>query len=109
MDGRAQKLDLYVSSLSGKRKVMLNGEIRFNGKKQGGTQFNHTFNLGNHLISIIQFEGGYDLRLDNKSFQHLYSRREGMTSWGNSNDSSDFGSDSRPKSFNNDSWGSNSR
>ena len=68
LDSRNQKLDLYVSSLSGKRKVMLNGEIRYNGKKTGGVMFNHTFNLGNHLLSVIQFEGGYDLRIDNKSF-----------------------------------------
>jgi hypothetical protein len=66
--GREYILDLYVSKLSGKRKVLLNGDIRFNGKKAGGILFSYAFKIGRTTVMVFQKEEGYDLRIDASYF-----------------------------------------
>ena len=53
LENREHTLDLYVSKLSGKRKVMLNGEIKFNGKKQGGILFSYAFKIGRTTVMVF--------------------------------------------------------
>ena len=79
---------------------MLNGEIKFNGKKSGGVCFSYAFKTGRHTIAVfqIQDQGGYDLRVDNQFFSEQMARSGGFNnsssgrigedeemSWGNPN------------------------
>ena len=43
------------------RKVFLNGEMKFSGKKAGGTLFSYAFRIGMHTTIVHQKEKGYDL------------------------------------------------
>ena len=61
LDKKEQTIDLYVSKLTGKRKVFLNGEMKFTGKKAGGVLFSYAFKIGTHTTIVLQKEKGYDL------------------------------------------------
>mmetsp|Transcript_32217 Transcript_32217/g.55707 ORF Transcript_32217/g.55707 Transcript_32217/m.55707 type:complete len:393 (-) Transcript_32217:1592-2770(-) len=72
VESREYILDLYISRLSGKVKVILNGDIRYQGKKPSATTFNYPFRMGKHQFMIMQVGEIYDLRIDNLSFQQIY-------------------------------------
>jgi hypothetical protein len=72
IETREFTLDLYVSRMSGKVKVLLDGEIKYQGKRAKNTTFSYPFRLGRHQCMIMQIGENYDLRLDNLAFQQLY-------------------------------------
>ena len=53
LDKNEQIIDLYVSKLTGKRKVFLNGEMKFSGKKAGGVLFSYAFKIGTHTTIVM--------------------------------------------------------
>lgn len=64
-------IDLYVSRMSRKRKVIADGSItlEFKGKSMGAS---FPVKIGRHNLSIFQVSAGnFDLRYNNRSFQSL--------------------------------------
>mmetsp|Transcript_15002 Transcript_15002/g.15018 ORF Transcript_15002/g.15018 Transcript_15002/m.15018 type:complete len:136 (+) Transcript_15002:13-420(+) len=71
LDGIVYTLDFYVSKLSGKRKILLNGEIKLNTKNT--TNFSiYPVKIYSHKLYIHQIgDNQYDLRFENLSFDDL--------------------------------------
>ena len=63
------------SKVSSKKKVMVNGEVRFKGRYSGST-FQCLFHIGEHTLVVIQQGKSYDLRVDSLSFAHLWLRQK---------------------------------
>ena len=56
--------------MSGKKTLKIDGEKKFEGKKQGKI-FHISFEITTHSILIIEVGKSYDLRIDGVSFQIL--------------------------------------
>ncbi|CAG9321033.1 unnamed protein product [Blepharisma stoltei] len=71
LDGIVYTLNFYVSKLSGKRKILLNGEIKLNTKNT--TNFSiYPVKIYSHKLYIYQIgDNQYDLRCENLSFDDL--------------------------------------
>lgn len=65
---------MFSSVLSGKKKIVLDGQILFYDKKyttgSGGFQF--PFNIKRHQLMIAAIGDKYDLRIENLSFAHQW-------------------------------------
>jgi hypothetical protein len=72
LDSQSYRIDLFVSKLSKKMKVLVNGEIRMSGKKKGTLTFSYSFKIGRYTIGVLQIEKTYDLRIDSFSFEQVY-------------------------------------
>lgn len=70
LEGKIYTVDLFSSKFSGKKKIKIDGEVRFQGKKQGKI-FHISVDIGSHSILIIEVGKSYDLRIDGISFQIL--------------------------------------
>ena len=67
LDNKVYTVDFFSSRMSGKKKLKIDGETRFEGKKQGKI-FHVSADIGNHSLLIIEVGKGYDLRIDGISF-----------------------------------------
>ena len=64
-------IELLCSHFSGKKKVFRDGRLVFETQKFG-TAFQYPFQIGPHMLNIVQHGDHFELRIDNQSFQHLY-------------------------------------
>jgi hypothetical protein len=69
LDGKTHKIELYDSRLSGKKKLIKDGQV-FK-EVQEDIAFSKSFEIGKHSCTIIQHGDKYELRVDNQSFGHL--------------------------------------
>jgi hypothetical protein len=69
LDGKPHKLELYDSRLSGKKKLIKDGQVWK--EVQEDVAFSKSFEIGKHSCTIIQHGDKYELRVDNQSFGHL--------------------------------------
>ncbi|OMJ94665.1 hypothetical protein SteCoe_2163 [Stentor coeruleus] len=67
LDSALYQIDLFSSKFSGKRTLKVNGEIFFEGKKQGKV-FHISMEISSHNIIVIEVKKNYDLRIDGISF-----------------------------------------
>jgi len=72
LDTRMITVELMNSHFSGKKKVLKDGVTMIETQKFGGS-FQYPFNLGNHMLNIVQHGELFELRIDNQSFSHLYN------------------------------------
>lgn len=72
LDGRPFCIELYLSRLTNKVKVLVNGDIKLNSKRNSGVAFAYSFKLGKTIFMVMQKENDYDLRIDNIAFSELY-------------------------------------
>ena len=69
LDGKPHKIELYDSRLSGKKKLIKDGQVWK--EVQEDIAFSKSFEIGKHSCTIIQHGDKYELRVDNQSFGHL--------------------------------------
>lgn len=75
LEDKPVNVQFLRSKVSSKKKVMVNGEVRFKGKYSGST-FQCLFHIGEHTLVVIQQGKTYDLRVDSLSFAHLWLRQK---------------------------------
>jgi hypothetical protein len=73
LNDKIHTIELFASRFSGKRTLKINGDINFEGKKEGKI-FHKTIEIGGHSIIVIEVGKAYDLRIDGVSFQILYKQ-----------------------------------
>jgi hypothetical protein len=64
-------VDFYLSKLSRKLKLIVNNEIKYEGKRSKGTMVQIPFEFKEHQINLIQQGKIYDLRIDSVSFDYM--------------------------------------
>jgi hypothetical protein len=69
LDNKAHKIELYDSKLSGKKKVIKDGQVV--AEVEDDFAFSKSFEIGKHSCTIIQHGEKYELRVDNQSFNHM--------------------------------------
>lgn len=69
-------IDLYVSKLSRKLKVVVNNEIKQTGKRTKGALFQFTYDFEGRQINLMQQGKGFDLRVDSVSFDYLHMKEK---------------------------------
>ncbi|CAG9319904.1 unnamed protein product [Blepharisma stoltei] len=68
LDGKENIVDLYISKFTGKRKILINGDIKIDARKLGAYA-TYPLKIGKHSIIVYEKEANvYDLRCDNLSF-----------------------------------------
>jgi hypothetical protein len=113
LDGRPLCIELYLSRLTNKVKVLLNGDIKLNSKRLSGNAFSYPFKFGRRTLVILQQLEGFDLRIDNITFSELYATDVGRPHFDQDvvpNDASDKWEHSAEKSdpFEKEHWRSKS-
>jgi hypothetical protein len=53
LDSQEFTIDLFVSKISSKRKILLNGDIKFSGKKANGILFSYAFKIGPTTVMVF--------------------------------------------------------
>ena len=71
LNGEPQKIELFDSKLSGKKKVLKNGIVEC--ELVCDESFFRNFTLNGHNCTIIQCGDKNELRIDNQTFEHLYN------------------------------------
>ena len=71
LDNNREKIELFDSRWSGKKKVLINNHPEFETIETGS--FTKTFDIHGHVATIIQYGDKSELRFDNQSFSHLYN------------------------------------
>ena len=71
INGEPQKIELFDSKLSGKKKVLKNGIVEC--ELVCDESFFRNFSLNGHNCTIIQCGEKNELRIDNQTFEHLYN------------------------------------
>ena len=68
-------IDLFISRLSGKRKILVNGDLHANERKSSAYLCSYVFKAGSHKIDLKEIDDNvFDLRVDNISFQNELRR-----------------------------------
>lgn len=62
-------IELYDSKVSGKKRILKNGLLIYQAKKNALNSFNYTFNNQNHMYSLLKMGNKYDLVIDGQSFK----------------------------------------
>ena len=95
LDDHEHSVELYVSKLSNRRKVLVDGDIRVSTKATSGILFAFPFRLGNHQFVVSQLETAWDLLVDNVPFQLIYANQKpsglGAGEWGGRGETEDWG------------------
>ena len=83
LDEKEHAIELFSSTLSGKKKILHNGRNIYEKRKYrlncfayfvfsfGSSNFNYSLNMGNHVLSVVGVGETFDLRIDNRPFQSL--------------------------------------
>ena len=71
LDDENHKLEMFDSLISGKKKVIKNSQVIKEADGSGDSAFTATFSIGKHNCTLIQHGEGYELRIDNQSFNHV--------------------------------------
>lgn len=72
LNEREHQVDLYYSRVSGRRKVLLNGDIRYESDELGGIGVSYPFRFERSIIMVVQTaDYDFDLRIDNFSLELL--------------------------------------
>ncbi|CAG9331494.1 unnamed protein product [Blepharisma stoltei] len=75
LDGKEQVIDLFVSKMSGKRKILLNGDIKIEAKRSSSSYGSYPLRIGSHSLLLYEIEDNvFDLRCDNISFEAALMR-----------------------------------
>jgi hypothetical protein len=77
LNNREHQVDLYCSRISGKRKVLLDGDIRYESCALGGIGVTYPFRFEKSIIMVVQTgDCDFDLRIDNFSLAVLAKKQK---------------------------------
>ena len=76
VDSREHTIDMYVSTLTGKRKVLVDGDLVYSGKSQSGVYFHYPLKIDRVMVAIEQLEDSWDLKIGGVSFSLLSAMRQ---------------------------------
>ncbi|MCQ2818765.1 MAG: hypothetical protein MJ252_15980 [archaeon] len=71
LNGTPQKIELFDSRISGRKRLLRNGEIIYQSSVE--EPIFQKFSMGGHSICVIEYGDKIELRIDNKTFDHLYN------------------------------------
>ncbi|CAI2364177.1 unnamed protein product [Moneuplotes crassus] len=74
LDGLQHQIEFLVSKLTGKKKVIQDGEVILEQQKLA-KNFQFPFNIGKHMLNLSYGLKGAKLRIDNVAFEDLYQSR----------------------------------
>ena len=83
LEGRPHKIELYDSRISGKKKLVKDGQVWK--EVEGDISFSKSFEIGKYSCTIIQHGEKYELRIDNQSFSHLLDLEKNRVYFSSSN------------------------
>ena len=67
---------MYLSKLSGKRKILLNGDIHSNEKRSSNIYGSYPLRIGAHSLLVFEIDDNkFDLRVDNLSFEATFNSK----------------------------------
>lgn len=70
LDNRSYNIELFVSRISGKRRIVVNGLTFANEKHSRGSLSNYYLNIGTHKVVLTELrENFFDLFIDEASFE----------------------------------------
>ena len=72
--GNSHQIDVYASAISGKKRVVLDGDMKFDGKSPPGKFFQYLDYVEEVMIRVEQTEVRWDLVLGGVSFQERVGR-----------------------------------
>ncbi|CAG9336285.1 unnamed protein product [Blepharisma stoltei] len=82
LDGKEQTIIMFISKFSGKRKILLNGDIKIETRK-ASSYATYPLRVGRHCIILYEQEDGiFDLRCDNLSFDMIMRKNRYNSSFG---------------------------
>eukprot|EP00826_Nyctotherus_ovalis_P053565 TRINITY_DN6982_c0_g7_i3.p1 TRINITY_DN6982_c0_g7~~TRINITY_DN6982_c0_g7_i3.p1 ORF type:complete len:395 (-),score=71.32 TRINITY_DN6982_c0_g7_i3:83-1267(-) len=70
IEGKDHKIELLTSTVSGKKRVLKDGYLVVEKQVRFG-EFGHSMPVDNHVVSIVEEEKEYELRVDNLPFSLL--------------------------------------
>lgn len=74
LDKKEFQIDLYMSKLSGKRTIMLNGNLYTNEKKSSAVYGNYPVKVGKRIAVVYEvYDNRFDLRIENISFEAYFN------------------------------------
>lgn len=71
INSKEHRVDLLVSYLSGMRRILIDGNMVFE-KQMRFSPLSFSTSIGENMISIVEQNDRFDLRIDNQSFSNLY-------------------------------------
>ena len=70
LDNKEYEVSLYISKLTGKRKILLNGDIHTTAKRSSTVFGSYPLRIGSHSLLVFEVDDNkFDLRIDNMSFE----------------------------------------
>ena len=82
LDNKEYEITLYISKLSGKRKILLNGDIHSTEKRSSSTFGSYPLRIGTHSLLVFEVDDNkFDLRVDNLSFEATYNSQKLTTGY----------------------------
>jgi len=73
IDGRDHILELFTSMISGKKKIMIDGRIIFEGQKVLSSNFTYPIEVDRQTVNIYQHGEKYDVLINGQPFAQLYA------------------------------------
>lgn len=73
----SHQIDLYASAISGKKRVVIDGELKFDGKSPARKYFQYLDSIEGVMISLEQTDLGWELMLGARSFGERLGRAPG--------------------------------
>lgn len=76
LNNQEHQVDMYCSRVTGRRKVLLNGDIRYESNALGGIGITYPFRFERSIIMVVQTgDCDFDLRIDNFSLELLAKKQ----------------------------------
>jgi len=76
IDGKEHLVEFYTSVLTGKKKIIHNGTVLYEGQKVLSTSFQFPFSIDVNMLNIVQHGDSFELRINNQVFAHLYNQEK---------------------------------
>lgn len=77
LDNKEYEVTLFLSKLSGKRKILLNGDIHTTAKRSSTVFGSYPLRIGSHSLLIFEVDDNkFDLRINNMSFEATFNSQK---------------------------------
>lgn len=77
LDNKEYEVILFLSKLSGKRKILLNGDIHTTAKRSSTVFGSYPLRIGSHSLLVFEVDDNkFDLRINNMSFEATFNSQK---------------------------------